>query len=350
MNLDVRFHNWSYGGYTDRNVEATIYGTNNSKNEIYIICAHFDSVPGSPGADDDGSGIAAVMSAANIISQYEVNYTIRFVTFSGEEEGLYGSYKYAQEAYGNGDNIVGVLNADMIGYADTMEGGNNVTIRQNKASIWLTDYIVNVSLLYHEYINLEIFPEFDQYGYSDHYSFWQFGYDAIQYREFETNPYYHTPFDTIQNMNITYSVKCSKLALGTLAELAKSVGTANSPPNVPTINGTKEGKIGEEIEYTFITSDPDENDVSYFVDWGDNTTSNWTDFSISGTEISLTHQWTEQGTYIIKAKAKDIYNAESNWSEFEVIIPRSRVTNLWFQWFFERFPLLEKLLTLIRVI
>jgi len=224
LGLEVRFHNWSYSGYTDRNIEATLYGTTGRSDDIYIICAHFDSVPGSPGADDDGSGVAAVMTAAYIMSQYEFDHTIRFVTFSGQEQGLYGSYKYVEEAYGNGDNIIGVLNADMMGYAETTEGGNKVTIRQNEASIWLTTFVANVSQLYHEYITLEIIPEFDYNGYSDHFRFWQFGYDAVQYREFETNPYYHTPDDTIENMNLSYATKVSKLSLATLAELSEFTG------------------------------------------------------------------------------------------------------------------------------
>ena len=221
MGLEVSFHNWSYSSHTDRNIEATLYGTNGQADGIYIICAHYDSVFDSPGADDDGSGVAAVMSAAYIMSQYEFDHTIRFVIFSGEEQGLYGSYKYVEKAYGNGDNITGVLNVDMMGYAETTEGGNKVTIRQNEASIWLTNFIAGVSQLYHEYINLEIIPALEPSGYSDHFRFWQFGYDAVQYRESETNPYYHTPEDTIEHMNISYAVKVSKLSLATLAELSE---------------------------------------------------------------------------------------------------------------------------------
>ncbi len=228
MNLEVRFHNWSYGGYSDRNVEATLFGRNSSNNEIYLICAHYDSVPDSPGTDDDGSGVATVMVVAKILQQYGCDHTVRFVTFSGEEQGLLGSHEYANEAYTNGDNIIAVLNADMIGYAETWSGGNKITIRQNEASIWLTDFISNVSQLYRDYIQLDIIPEFDPYGYSDHFSFWQFGYDAIQYREYETNPFYHTSGDTIENMNITYAIKVCKLALATLAELLGFTG----PPNL----------------------------------------------------------------------------------------------------------------------
>ena len=86
MGLETSFHNWSYNGYSARNVEAILPGTNESSDEIYIICAHYDSVPGSPGADDDGSGTVAVMASAYIMKDYSFEHTIRFVTFS--DQGL----------------------------------------------------------------------------------------------------------------------------------------------------------------------------------------------------------------------------------------------------------------------
>ena len=349
MGLEVRYHNWSYWEFSDRNVEATLYASNSSSDEIYVICAHFDTVPESPGADDDGSGVAAVLAAANIMSKYDVNHTIRFVTFSGEEEGLFGSYKYVEEAKNNGDNITCALNIDMIGYAETKNGGNNVTIRQDEESIWLTDLIINVSQLYNEYINLEIIPQFDPYGFSDHYSFWQFGYNAIQYREFETNPYYHTSGDTIENMNISYSVKCSKLALATLATLAAQPCEINLPPNPIFIYGPSSGKAGTEYTYTFNSVDPDGDDVFYFIDWGDGAIEDWDGPHPSGVDFEIGHSFPFQKTFTIKAKAKDVFNSESNWSYFDVEIPRTRATKstMWLQSFLERFPLLERLLNLL---
>ena len=154
MGLDVRFHNWSYGGYEDRNVEATLEGTNLSSDEIYIICGHFDSVPGSPGADDDGSGTVNVIASAYIMSQYTFDHTVRFVAFSGEEQGLLGSHEYVEEAYNNGDNIVGTLNVDMIGYAITQTHGSQIKVYNNDASEWLYDITESVSQLYFDYIGL----------------------------------------------------------------------------------------------------------------------------------------------------------------------------------------------------
>jgi len=124
----------------------------------------------------------------------------------------------------------------------------------------------------------------------------------------------------------------------------------NNPPNPPEINGPDSGKPGIEYEYTFNSTDLNEDPVMYFIDWGDNT-SEWTEYSDSGKEIMLKHNWTKKGDYTIKAKAKDVYGAESNWSEFKVTIPRTKTTTyLLFHWLFQRFPLLERLLSLFRII
>jgi hypothetical protein len=117
-------------------------------------------------------------------------------------------------------------------------------------------------------------------------------------------------------------------------------------PNKPIITGPTSGNTGNEYDYTLNATDPDGDHVMYFVDWGDNTTE-WTEYGDSGEEITLKHTWIEEGDYTIKAKAKDIYDVESNWSKFEVIIPRTRTTSYSFHWLFEHFPLLERLYKLI---
>ena len=313
MDLEVRFHNWSYGSYTDRNVEATLLGTNLSSDEIYIICAHFDSVPSSPGADDDGSGVVAVMASAFIMKDYTFNHTIRFVTFSGEEQGLLGSYEYAAEAYANGDNIIGVLNVDMIGFAITENDGNNIKVFYNTASQWLSSYTDEVSDKYFEYIELNVIPSGSHSG-SDHASFWAFGYDAIFYHEYLFNYYYHSPQDTIENMNITYNAKCSKLIIATLAELSQQCFLGD-PPGAPIISGPSSGTAGEEYEYTFSTTDPEDDDVYYYIEWGDDSSTGWIGPYKSGEEITRSHFWILSDDYGIIARAKDSNNRIGNWSD-----------------------------------
>lgn len=219
MGLEVRCHNWSYSGFSDRNIEGTLPGINETSDEIYIICAHYDTVEVSPGADDDGSGVAAILSAALIMSQYNFEHTIRFIAFSGEEQGLYGSKKYVEEAFTEGENIIGVLNADMIGY-HLSSNPQTIRIFQNYESQWLAQFTELIGGIYHDYIGLDIWHWGDSTT-SDHESFWEYGYAAIHNKAYRNNPYGHTSGDTIDKLNISYATLCSKLIIATLAELAQ---------------------------------------------------------------------------------------------------------------------------------
>lgn len=124
-----------------------------------------------------------------------------------------------------------------------------------------------------------------------------------------------------------------------------SFTTESRAPDVPFIDGPSRGKPGIEYSYTFVTTDPDGDDVSYFVDWGDGSNSSWLGPFVSGEEETVDHAWDEKGTYVIKAKAKDINGAEGDWSEFEITIPRSRVSS--YHCFLERLPILSRYLYLL---
>jgi hypothetical protein len=114
----------------------------------------------------------------------------------------------------------------------------------------------------------------------------------------------------------------------------------NQPPNTPTITGPAKGKIKVATPYNFTTSDPDGDDISYYIDWGDSTNSGWIGPYSSGDTVVQSHTWTKKGDYTIKAKAKDVYGNESDWAMLSVTMPCSY--NLPFQPFweriFERFP------------
>jgi hypothetical protein len=97
--------------------------------------------------------------------------------------------------------------------------------------------------------------------------------------------------------------------------------TDNNPPNVPEITGPSEGVPGNEYLFNIVTIDLDGHNIYYFVDWGDNTTTEWLGPYVSGTMIHVTHSWTEQGDYIVKAKAKDTMGGESAWGTIDVVMP-----------------------------
>lgn len=217
MGLEVRYQNWTSGAIHGSNVEATLEGVDSSSNSIYVICGHYDGAPESPAADDNGAGTAAVMSAAKVMSRYTFDHTIRFVVFSGEEQGMLGSYIYVEEAHQNKDNIIASLNIDMTGY--NKNSNNSIVLFENRATNWITKVAIKVSKHYQEFINLEVKPILGS-GDSDQKSFRQFGYDSVFFYESKTNPNYHTPRDAIENMNITYTTKVTKLTMATLAELS----------------------------------------------------------------------------------------------------------------------------------
>ncbi len=219
MGLDVRFHYWNYYGMADRNVEATLHPTGGSSNEIYIVCAHHDCVDNCPGADDNGSGTAAVLSLAKLFSNCSFDGEIRFVTFSGEEQGIIGSQIYASEARLNGDNIVAVLNADMIGFTDGPSTTDKAYVYYDNPSAWIKNAMNNTAQQYFGSIGLNMYPVANGGG-SDHLAFWWEGYQAIFLHEYEFNNYYHSSGDTIAHMDLNYLMRCTWLLLATLGEIA----------------------------------------------------------------------------------------------------------------------------------
>ena len=132
------------------------------------------------------------------------------------------------------------------------------------------------------------------------------------------------------NDTITISINTTGLTLGTynceilimstvgnenFAVTVNIIETPNSLPSPPSINGPISGKTGEEYEYTFATTDPDGDDVYYYIEWGDGQIEEWIGPYTSEEIIPLTHIWNEQGMYTIKVKAKDSHDDESEWSE-----------------------------------
>jgi len=136
---------------------------------------------------------------------------------------------------------------------------------------------------------------------------------------------------------------------GYKGNLTKTINAVkNYPPETPSIDGPDSGRWGKPYYFTFQSSDNEGSDIWYFVDWGDEHNTGWMGPYTSGDEITDSHTWTEQKTFTIRCKAKDIYNVHSDWSEFEITIPRNRVTFIHLlYWLSEHFPMLERLLNII---
>jgi outer membrane protein assembly factor BamB len=132
---------------------------------------------------------------------------------------------------------------------------------------------------------------------------------------------------SIQNIEVSY---------------LQSFGQAlsNVPPNTPIITGPAEGHVRRNISINISSTDDDNNPVSFFIDWGDGTTSGWTTDYYSGETVKYSHIYSQKGTYIIKVKARDTFGAESHWGTHTVTMPLSYEPPhfRFLDWLFERFP------------
>lgn len=241
-------HNFS--GSRGENVIATKTGTRYPEKE-FIICGHYDNMPSgstAPGADDNASGTVAVLEAARILSAFDFDYTIRFAAWDEEEIGLVGSYAYAQSAYEQGHDIVGVLNLDMIAW----DSDNDFvyTIATNDLSQTFTnDYIATSQLYQPQFVHNFYYTEA-----SDHASFWNFGYPAMLAIEdwYDFNDYYHTPGDDIPILNMDYYVAFVRNGIANLA--AQAWNQRMTFLHDPLLSGNS--TEGRETMLTVISSHP----------------------------------------------------------------------------------------------
>jgi putative pyrroloquinoline-quinone binding quinoprotein len=126
-----------------------------------------------------------------------------------------------------------------------------------------------------------------------------------------------------------------------------ALGEGNLPPNKPTIDGPTSGKIDISYTYTILSSDSEDDQIYYFIDWGDGSNSGWEGPFNSGQETSESHIWTLQGAFDIRVKAKDVHGAESDWSTLKVTMPKGKNLPYAIERFLENHPIIYQLLSKI---
>jgi hypothetical protein len=225
LGLAAEYHDYNWNGNNWRNLVAEQPGSVNPE-QIYIICAHIDNLPtgpAAPGADDNASGSTAVLAAAGILSGYNFGNTVRYVLFTGEEQGLIGSYYYVQDALAAGDSIAGALNFDMIAYDGDNDGVMEIYSGTTEASNLIGDIFLDTVEVY----GLDLDPVYYRTdpSWSDQYRFWQADYPAMVAIESwdDFNPNYHSLGDTLSNCNLDYMTEIVRAGVGTLARLAVPV-------------------------------------------------------------------------------------------------------------------------------
>ncbi len=217
--------------------------------QIYILCGHYDSINNrgdswtvAPGADDNASGTAAVIEAARVLSGYDFDVSIFFICFSGEEQGLIGSYHYANWAFAQGLDIRGVINMDMIAYVDDPPNNTwDINLYGDSQSVDLTHFLADMVEQYSEAVPYEIIVANTQRG-SDHYPFALKGYEAVfaidaqLWSAPDWNPYYHSPADTLGTLDVEYATEVVRGVVAATASLAGTIGeTDTQKPTMETI-------------------------------------------------------------------------------------------------------------------
>lgn len=250
LGLSVEEDPVTYSGQTFPNVIGVLPGTVCPDTSL-IVGAHYDTVGGSPGADDNGSGVAAMLEIARVLSSDPFQPSIEFVGFSFEEQGLVGSQQMATQASAAGEDIAGVIILDMIGYTCSEPGcqsypagplppeapndGTFVAALGNSASAPLLDDFLQASaaavpdlpvLRVSEQADCEVpvppaYCGFLQLG-SDQRPFWQNEYQALLlvdtagYR----NPNYHHPSDTLTTLDLSFAADVANAALASVVAAA----------------------------------------------------------------------------------------------------------------------------------
>ena len=207
------------------NIEAEVKGASD-KDKIIVIGAHYDTIAGTPGADDNASGVAGILELARLASEKPLPYTIRLVAFALEEPPFFrtrnmGSYVYAESLKKEGTKIEGMISLEMIGYFCDKDGcqyypltffrwfypkkGNFLSFVGDIGSRKFTQKIkkafMKSSSLPVESLNtIPLVPGVDL---SDHLSFWRFGYNAFMITDtaFYRNPHYHARSDTVEKLD-----------------------------------------------------------------------------------------------------------------------------------------------------
>jgi hypothetical protein len=312
------------------NVVATLRGTE-SPDRIYVVSGHYDSMCTSPtdaqcdapGANDDASGVAAVLESARVMAPHKFNATIVFMAVAGEEQGLYGSTYFAKQAKEKNWNIDAMLDNDIVGNGTntlrvfsegipTSESADEARIRRTVGgendgpSRQLARYIVETA---HKYLpNFKVWMIYrrDRYLRSgDHVPFLDQGYPAVRFTEPNEN-YHHQH----QNVRVEDGVQ-----YGDLPEFDKFAYIAN----VARVNTAALASLAlaptrpkdVHILTTRLTNDTDlewtpdsESDFDHYeIVWRDTTEAVWTHSKAIGREAKYTAKDMSKDNYFFGVRA-----------------------------------------------
>lgn len=228
-------------GGTYRNVIATAHpASTHGELPPLIIGAHFDTVAGSPGADDNASALAVLMHVARQVRGMMLIRPIHFIAFNLEEENLLGSSAYVSFLKENRETIHGAIILECVGYASHQQDsqktppglpisipttGDFIGVIGNERSQALTGFVVQAMKSHLPIVPLvvpgngELLPDTRR---SDHTSFWEQGFPAVMLTDTANfrNPHYHQPTDTLDTLNLDFLASVAEGVTATAITLA----------------------------------------------------------------------------------------------------------------------------------
>jgi hypothetical protein len=224
----VEYDTYSAFGTTARNIVATLPGAE-APEEVVIVCGHLDSTSpypatNAPGANDNASGTAGVLAAAEVLRPWTFHATLRFVAFTGEEQGLLGSDHYAALVAASPDSILGVVNLDMIAYWATRR---RIDIEGEPFCAPIMQVMQDACL---RYTALSTVFVYDPWG-SDHVSFSDRNMPAFLAIESDWDQYpcYHKTCDTWEKNLGGFGSEVARASIATAAHLAGLTGAVSAP-------------------------------------------------------------------------------------------------------------------------
>lgn len=259
MGLAAQTAGWTYGRYSGSNVYADVKGEVHPE-RIWIIGAHLDDrsekpQTRAPGADDNASGMAAMLSIADVVRQQRLRDTVRFIAFTGEEQGMWGSKSYARSLQADGVQVMGFIDLDMIAYDGNDDRVVELHSGSRAGSAALANAIAGANIRYGIGLEIEIKQE-SASRFSDHSPFWDAGYDAVlaienffaDVRAADRNPWYHKTGDALERARLSYVERYARTALASVLELAGALhgpvpsatrSAVVTPTLTPTVTATQ---------------------------------------------------------------------------------------------------------------
>ena len=205
--------------------------------KLIMVCAHYDcimeckedSVSRAPGANDNGSGVSAIIEMARVLANENLRHSIQFVFFSGEEQGLLGSKSYAKYIKENGMDLYRLVNLDMIGYpffapnTVIIERDNNTNVKHNQVMENDTESIEFGEMMKDMTSAVGLQFHLDSIYDSDYEPFEAKGYVVIGAYDGSAdsinNPHYHSSSDIPENIDWDYLTSVTKLVLATVLKI-----------------------------------------------------------------------------------------------------------------------------------